>query len=202
VKNFNFFNNTDNDFRCDKKNFVIKCPIVDSLVVCMYKIDTLHRKSCMISHFCITFLQKTYHECIVLNKFTLEGACMRSKTMKTVVAVALCLTAFSYANADAGTEEDKNPFGVVPQEMIGITMKDGDALHDKHVAKLEELGKDCTVCHIDDNYEAFMAVDKEKGQDGKVAYLHKNCVRCHIELGDGPNITSCRSCHNEKFAAE
>lgn len=186
-----------------KKNFVIKCPIVDSLVVCMYKIDTLHRKSCMISPFLHCFFAKNISlKCIVLNKFTLEGACMRSKTMKTVVAVALCLTAFSYASADAGTEEDKNPFGVVPQEMIGIAMKDGDVLHDKHVAKLEELGKDCTVCHIDDNYETFMAADKEKGQDGKAAYLHKNCVSCHIELGSGPNITSCRSCHNEKFAAE
>lgn len=116
--------------------------------------------------------------------------------------MALCLSAFSLANAYAGDEDAaKHPFGVVPCEMTGITMKDGDALHDLHVTKLEELGKDCSACHIDENYEAFMAADKQVSQDAKVAYLHENCVACHKELA-GPKITSCRSCHTDKYAAK
>lgn len=125
-----------------------------------------------------------------------------SNGMKTILAMVVCLLAFSFVSAKAGDGEVKQSLGVTPQKMIGIAMKEGDALHDKHVAKLEEKGKDCTVCHIDDNYETFMAVDKEKTQDDKVAYLHKNCVKCHIELDDGPNITACRSCHNEEFATK
>lgn len=126
---------------------------------------------------------------------------MKTSSIKSVVAMALCLTAFTFANASAGDEAEKYPFGVVPGEMPGITMKDGDALHDLHTEKLEALGKDCTVCHIDDNYEAFMAADTIKTQDEKVAYLHKNCVSCHEALG-GPNITSCRSCHTDKYAVK
>lgn len=126
---------------------------------------------------------------------------MKTSTMKSVVAMALCLSAFSFANANAGNEAEKHPFGVVPSEMTGITMKDGDVLHDLHVEKLEALGKDCSVCHIDDNYEAFMAAGTIQNQGDKVAYLHKSCVSCHEALG-GPNITSCRSCHTDKFAAK
>jgi hypothetical protein len=137
----------------------------------------------------------------VLNKFTLKGASM-SNGMKTILVMVLCLTAFSFVNAKASSDEVKQSFGVTPQKMIGITMKDGDALHDLHVAKAEEAGKDCTVCHIDENYEAFMAVDKEKTQDDKVAYLHTNCVKCHKNVGAGPNITACRSCHTDKYAAK
>ncbi len=125
-----------------------------------------------------------------------------SNGMKTILAMVVCLLAFSFVSAKAGDGEVKQSLGVTPQKMIGIAMKEGDALHDLHAAKAEAAGKDCTVCHIDDNYEAFMAVDKEKSQDDKVAYLHKNCVKCHIELGKGPNITACRSCHTDKYAAK
>lgn len=124
-----------------------------------------------------------------------------SNGMKTILAMALCLTAFSVVNAKAA-DEVKQSLGVTPQKMIGIAMKEGDALHDLHVEKMEAAGKECTVCHIDENYEVFMAVDKEKTQDDKAAYLHKNCVKCHTDLGKGPNITACRSCHNEKYAAK
>lgn len=124
-----------------------------------------------------------------------------SNGMKTILAMVVCLLTFSFVNAKASADEVKQSLGVTPQKMIGIAMKEGDALHDLHVAKAEAAGKDCTVCHIDDNYEAFMAVDKEKSQDDKVAYLHKNCVKCHKEAG-GPNITACRSCHTDKYAVK
>lgn len=124
-----------------------------------------------------------------------------SNGMKTILVMVVCLLAFSFVNAKASADEVKQSLGVTPQKMIGIAMKDGDALHDLHVAKAEAAGKDCTVCHIDENYEAFMAVDKEKTQDDKVAYLHKNCVSCHKETG-GPNITACRSCHTDKYAVK
>lgn len=125
-----------------------------------------------------------------------------SNGMKTILAMVVCLLAFSFVNAKASDGEVKQSLGVTPQKMIGIAMKEGDALHDLHSAKVEEAGKDCTVCHIDENYEAFMAVDKEKSQDDKVAYVHKNCVKCHTELGKGPHITACRSCHTDKYAVK
>lgn len=125
---------------------------------------------------------------------------MRIDSVKKVAAVALGLVVCSYFSANASSTE-KRPFGVEPREMTGITMREGDALHDLHVAKLEELGKDCTVCHIDGNYESFMALDGQKTQDDKIAYLHENCTACHKEMS-GPKITSCRSCHAEKFAAK
>lgn len=128
---------------------------------------------------------------------------MKKSLIKSVLAVALCLSAFGLANAYAGDEEAaKHPFGVVPAEMIGITMIDGDALHQKHVEELEALGKDCTVCHIDDNYESFMDADSFKTQSEKVAYLHRKCAGCHADMNDGPAITGCRSCHSEEFAVK
>lgn len=127
---------------------------------------------------------------------------MKNRLIQSVMAVAVCLTAFSFVNANASEEAEKYPFGVVPDKMVGISMKDGDALHQKHVDELQALGKDCTVCHIDDNYESFMAADTLKSQDEKVAYLHRQCAGCHADMNEGPVITACRSCHSEEYAVK
>lgn len=126
---------------------------------------------------------------------------MKFDLVKKMVVVACGLLAFSAVQAIADEpQSERYPFGVIPEKMEGITMKDGDKLHDFHVAKLEEMGKDCTVCHINDNYESFLELNTISGQENKMSYLHENCTKCHVEMG-GPRITACRSCHNVAYKA-
>ncbi len=151
-----------------------------------------------ISHFCIIF-SLLYKK--ASGKIYPKGVVMKLDSVKKMVVVVCGLIAFSAVQASADdSENERYPFGVTPNKMMGITMKDGDKLHDLHVAKLEAMGKDCTVCHINDDYESFMGLNAVQGQDEKMAYLHENCTSCHVEMG-GPRITSCRSCHNVAYKA-
>ncbi len=126
---------------------------------------------------------------------------MKISSIKKVAVIVCGLVAFSAVQAIADEPQDERyPFGIIPNKMTGITMKDGDKLHDFHVEKLEAMGKDCTVCHINDDYESFMGLNAVQGQDQKMSYVHENCTKCHIEMG-GPRITACRSCHSVAYKA-
>ncbi len=69
--------------------------------------------------------------------------------------------------------------------------------HDKHIAALDD---DCGKCHT--SSEEFFLDSEEKSADEVVAYVHTECVRCHVEMKKGPVLASCRSCHSEAVAAK
>ncbi len=72
--------------------------------------------------------------------------------------------------------------------------------HDKHV---EALGDDdsCLKCHKEEGDPYFL---NSEGMDADkvVAYVHKECVSCHVKAKKGPVLASCRSCHDDAYAAK
>ena len=71
--------------------------------------------------------------------------------------------------------------------------------HEKHQEALEDLDDNCVLCHIDGS-EYFLESENKSATD-VVAYVHKECVSCHIKMAKGPALASCRSCHNDAIAA-
>ncbi len=67
--------------------------------------------------------------------------------------------------------------------------------HDKHIAVLED---DCSKCHT--SSDEFFLESEGMDADKVVAYVHKECVSCHVKMKKGPVLASCRSCHNDAVA--
>lgn len=74
-------------------------------------------------------------------------------------------------------------------------------LHDKHTAAVEESGKDCSVCHREENQklsQKFMVLEYEAA-DAVMNNFHDNCLGCHEETSalkkkSGP--LACADCHH------
>ncbi len=73
--------------------------------------------------------------------------------------------------------------------------------HEKH---MEAVDQDCSVCHT--SSEQFFLESEGMNADDVVAYVHKECVSCHVKVASGkptgPVLASCRSCHSDTIAAE
>lgn len=121
---------------------------------------------------------------------------MKKQYIMVLALMAFGLFSFASAIADE-PQEERYAFGIKPEKMPAVLFSDGDPLHDFHVEKIEANGKDCTVCHIDDNYEDFMNLGNmaDASVDARTAYVHTSCVSCHASVADAPKITACRSCH-------
>lgn len=117
-----------------------------------------------------------------------------------LMAFGLIIVPLTSAIADESLEE-RYTFGIKPSAMPEVSFTDGDTLHDFHVEKIEAAGKDCTVCHFDDDYENFMNLGNMTGDSStkRTAYVHTSCVSCHATNG-GPEIAACRTCHVDNNA--
>ena len=124
----------------------------------------------------------------------------------TLVSLFLCNN--MAANAATGASDEKT----APRaDIITIdTMKSlGDLerppvvfYHEKHVTAIQKKGKDCTVCHLEEDKKLslkYMRL-KDEGYDAVMNIYHNNCISCHKDTasaGEWSGPVECGECHKK-----
>lgn len=124
----------------------------------------------------------------------------RARLAATLAALALCCAPAAAPAADKA--EARIPFAL--PTLKADQMPPVFFSHERHVNRMEELGKDCTTCHretADGMSEAFRESETVSA-DKAAAYMHKECVACHTSVAGaaGPRLAFCRSCHSSDIA--
>lgn len=125
---------------------------------------------------------------------------IRTQGLMLVTALLFCGAMTQEALGKASQEVVRIPFAL--PSLKANKMPPVFFAHERHEKAVEAKGDDCTVCHTD-SQEFFL--NSEKVAPKKVvAYVHKACVSCHASSkygkNTGPQLASCRSCHNEAIA--
>ncbi len=134
-----------------------------------------------------------------------KGKKMKNKRIFNIlmlIALGAIIVPFASAIAEEAPVE-RYVLNVEPSQYPGIAMNYQDPLHELHVDALMEAGLDCTPCHYDNDEKTFMGVsisDNNMDAYEKRNFLHNACASCHADIGKGPAITECRSCHNPEYA--
>ncbi len=128
----------------------------------------------------------------------------QAKVSKLGIMAALLLSMVIFPSmmvdtaVSAEAEVDRIPF--VLETLKADKMPPVFFSHDKHIAALED---NCEACHTVSG--EFFLESEEKDADDVVAYVHTECVSCHVKQASGkptgPVLASCRSCHSESIAA-
>lgn len=135
---------------------------------------------------------------------------MKSKRIYTtfvLIAFGLLIIPLTSTLVLALAEEDsvkensaeRYVFGITPRRMQGVAMSYLDPLHELHVNAMEKEGKDCTVCHFDNDETRFMGVspNDEEMLDIKtrIHFVHSSCATCHTQMLSAQRKDYCRTCH-------
>jgi hypothetical protein len=77
--------------------------------------------------------------------------------------------------------------------------------HEKHYAAVEKKGKDCTVCHQENEENDGLSLkymrQKDEASEAVMNIYHNNCIACHTDTaaaGDQSGPVECGECHKEK----
>jgi hypothetical protein len=127
-----------------------------------------------------------------------------------IISISSLAIAFSAMSKEGQKQRVNSQVGIVHLDAISkikqLSMPEVRFAHDMHTDILEQQGKDCQTCHVQDQDGLVFSYERsgviEDANALKKVY-HENCIGCHASMHEdgqpsGPRDGECRSCHTGK----